>query len=296
MRGTTRVDAGSGSSDHGAIADTSPRAQNWMEALAEWVAAHALFLWVLLLLLALLAGDLAWQHNVRWQRRTRNRGETPLMLRPRMGLILAILLALAFVAIAFAVGAQQGGKLIGFDTDLAEQLRAQLPVSVLQVIAVLTHLGDLLWVAPASAVIALLLWWRRQRQLAGIWIIALLGILPINGGLKALFQRVRPLHDHGFIIEPGWSFPSGHAFGAMVFYGMLAYVLLRLTPRFHRAIIAATIVLIGVIGISRILLQVHYFSDVLAGYAAGAAWLVLCIGAAEALRQKEAGTPVQSDR
>ena len=41
--------------------------------------------------------------------------------------------------------------------------------------------------------------------------------------------------------------------------------------------------LVGVIGISRILLQVHYFSDVMAGYAAGAAWLVLCIGAAEHL-------------
>jgi undecaprenyl-diphosphatase len=96
---------------------------------------------------------------------------------------------------------------------------------------------------------------------------------------------VRPLHDHGFIVEPGWSFPSGHAFGAMVFYGMLAYVLLRLTPRFHRAIIAAAVLLIGMIGISRILLQVHYFSDVMAGYAAGAAWLVVCIVVAETLRQ-----------
>lgn len=267
-----------------------------MDYLAEWIAAHALGLWALLLLLALLGGDLAWQHNARWQNRVLNRGDIPVMLRRRTGLVLALLLALVFVAIAFAVGAHQGGRLIGFDADLAEQLRAQLPELVLRVIAMLTHLGDLLWVAPASAMIALVLLRLRQRQLAGVWSIALLGILPINGGLKALFHRARPLHDHGFIVEPGWSFPSGHAFGAMVFYGMLAYVLLRLSPRFHRAIVAGTILFIGVVGISRILLQVHYFSDVLAGYAAGAAWLVVCICVAEGLRQREAGQPIQPGR
>jgi undecaprenyl-diphosphatase len=97
-----------------------------------------------------------------------------------------------------------------------------------------------------------------------------------------LFQRERSLHDHGFITEPGRSFPSGHAFGSMAFYGMLAYVLLRrLPPRFPRGVIAAAAGTIGMVGSSRILLQVHYFSDVLAGYAAGAAWLLLCIGVAE---------------
>ena len=139
--------------------------------------------------------------------------------------------------------------------------------------------------APAAAVVALLLLLRRHWQLTGIWVVALLGILPINGNLKALFQRVRPLHDHGFIVEPGWSFPSGHAFGSIVFYGIVAYRLLRLLPqRFHRMVIATAVLLVGVVGVSRILLQVHYFSDVMAGYAVGAAWLVLCIGMAEHLR------------
>lgn len=256
-----------------------------MDSMPEWIAAHALSLWALLLLLAVLAGDLAWRHNARWQRQALRRGQPAVVLRRHVGLTLMLVFALTFTAIAFAVDAQQGGRLLGFDTSLAEQLHAQLPLPVLRAIAMFTHLGDLLWVAPVSTVIAVVLLLRRQRRLAGTWIVALLGIMPINGGLKALFRRVRPLHDHGFIVEPGWSFPSGHAFGAMVFYGMLAYVLLRLAPRFHRAILAAAILLIGVIGISRILLQVHYFSDVMAGYAAGAAWLVLCIGMAETLRQ-----------
>jgi undecaprenyl-diphosphatase len=76
----------------------------------------------------------------------------------------------------------------------------------------------------------------------------------------------------------------------MVFYGMLAYVLLRSTPpRWHRLIVAIAVTLITVVGISRILLQVHYFSDVVAGYTTGLAWLMLCIGSAEAWRLRHRG-------
>ena len=255
-----------------------------MNPMVEWIAAHALSLWALFLVLGVLGGDLAWHHNARWHRRASQRGDAPTMLRWRVGMLLVLALVSFFAAIALAIFGRQAVALAGFDASLAEDLRAQLPLAALQVIAMLTHLGDPLWVTSLSALVLLVLLLRRHGQLALTWAVALLGILPINGGLKALFHRVRPLHDHGFIIEPGWSFPSGHAFGAVVFYGMLAYVLLRLSPRYHRTIIAATMLLIGVVGISRILLQVHYFSDVLAGYTAGAAWLVLCVSAAEILR------------
>lgn len=259
-----------------------------MDTPMEWIAVHALLLWGLLLLLALLAGDLAWQHNARWQRRALERGDAPVMLRWRVAVGLWLALVLLFAGLAFSI-AGQGGGLGGFDAGLAASLRAHLPAPSLRVIAAITHLGDTLWVAAAATLVLLVLAWRRLGPLVLVWSVALIGILPINGGLKALFRRERPLHHHGFIIEPGWSFPSGHAFGAVVFYGMLAYVLLRLSPRFHRAIIAGAVLLVGVIGISRIMLQVHYFSDVLAGYATGGAWLVMCIGTAELLRHRNTG-------
>ena len=255
-----------------------------MNLMVEWIAAHALLLWALLLMLAVLGGDLAWQHNVRWHRRAARCGQAPTVLRWQVGASLLIALVLFFSAIVLAIFSRHAAALAGFDASLAESLRDQMPLPVLRGIAMLTHLGDKLWVIAVASLMLLALLLRRCWQLALAWVVALLGIVPINGSLKALFRRVRPLHDHGFIVEPGWSFPSGHAFGAMVFYGMLAYVLLRLSPHYHRAIIATTMLLIGVVGISRILLQVHYFSDVLAGYTAGAAWLVLCIGAVEIMR------------
>ncbi len=256
-----------------------------MNLMVEWITTNALLAGGLLLALGVLTGDLAWRWHVR--RDAGNIGHRSFRLRQHAGrLLLAMLMAmLLFAFIAFAVGARPPGELPRFDIALANGLHAQLPLPLLRAAAMLTHLGDTLWIAPVASLLLVILLQRRQWRLAAIWVVALIGIMPIDDGLKALFRRVRPLDDHGFVSAPGWSFPSGHAFGAMAFYGMLAYVLLRLLPqRFHRAVIAAALTLIGAIGISRILLQVHYFSDVLAGYASGAAWLVLCIGIAEYLR------------
>lgn len=256
-----------------------------LDPLIEWMVTHALALWALLLLLALWAGDLAWRYSARWHQRAVLNGRAPTMLRWQTALVLVVVLGALFVLLAAAVGAPQPGELVRIDTSLATGLRTHLPLPALHVIAQVTRLGDPWWIATAATVVAIILLLRRHWREAITWMVALFGVVPINGSLKALFQRVRPLHDHGLIIETSWSFPSGHAFGAIVFYGMLAFVLLRLSPRFHRAIIAGAVLLAGLVGISQILLQVHYLSDVLAGYTAGAIWLVLCIGGATYLRR-----------
>ncbi|MGB5939196.1 MAG: PAP2 family protein, partial [Rhodanobacter sp.] len=91
-----------------------------MDPMVEWIAAHALRLWALLLLLALLAGDLAWRHNARWHRHALARGNAPTALRWQVGLVLLLALALLFLAIASAVAGQPPGELARFDAGLAE--------------------------------------------------------------------------------------------------------------------------------------------------------------------------------
>jgi len=260
-----------------------------MVSTADWMAAHALSLWAALLLLALLAGDLAWQRSARLRvAALAGRRQTGVM-RWQTGIVLAVIMLAVFSGIAFAVGMGAPGELAGFDAALAEQLHAQMPSATLQVITQLTQLGGTPLVASAATLVALYLLWRREWTLAGVWAFAQLGIMPLTSGIKAWIERPRPLHDHGFITEMGWSFPSGHALGSIVFYGMLAYVLLRLLPyRWHRTVIFFTVLLIGLIGISRVMLQVHYLSDVVAGYAFGLVWLLLCMGIAERLRLRAA--------
>lgn len=117
--------------------------------------------------------------------------------------------------------------------------------------------------------------WLRAIALA----LATLGGTALNNLLKAIFHRGRPEFANEFIVHQSWSFPSGHAMGSMVCYGFLAYLLLE---RVHRrgvrvAIRAAATILIVAIGYSRVYLGVHYPSDVLGGYLAGATWLIVCI-------------------
>ena len=93
-------------------------------------------------------------------------------------------------------------------------------------------------------------------------------------GLKLLFSRERPMEQ---VIEAtGYSFPSGHAFGSTVFYGMMLYLTWRLTTdRRMRAAAAVVFPLVFLaVGLSRVYLNVHYLTDVVAGWLAGGAWLV----------------------
>ena len=101
--------------------------------------------------------------------------------------------------------------------------------------------------------------------------IAIGGNAILNRTLKAEFERVRPLHADGHVLADGWSLPSGHSSGALVAYGMLAYVLIRLAPgawRMPAVLLAAAIAFAT--GCSRVFLQMHYATDVAAGFASGA--------------------------
>lgn len=257
-----------------------------MATFVEWIAAHALLLWMLLPLLAVLVGDLAWQSSMR--RRTTGDRQSDERMKPRTVATLGLLAALVFTVVAVAVGSGRPAALLHFDTALAAGMHAQLPSSALAVLSSVSLLGGTPWVASASTLLLLVLVLRRQTRLAICWAVAQIGILPIAYSIKTGFRRTRPPHDLRFVTDTSWSFPSGHAISSAVFYGMLAYVLLRLLPAcWHRPVLAVTLLLAGLIGLSRILLQAHYFTDVLAGYACGLAWLMLCIGLAEHLRRRD---------
>lgn len=121
-------------------------------------------------------------------------------------------------------------------------------------------------------------------------------VLAATGGgalastlLKALFARPRPdIVPHETYVASA-SFPSGHAMVSAVVYLTLGALIARLAPepRLKAYILAVAVLLAGLIGISRVYLGVHWPSDVLAGWAAGAAWALACGAVAQGLRLSE---------
>ncbi|MDA8454859.1 phosphatase PAP2 family protein [Acidovorax sp. GBBC 3334] len=160
------------------------------------------------------------------------------------------------------------------DQVLAATLRDQAGVPTLTLFARLTHAGDKEVLTVLAIGVAIALWWRRHRLLAAGWVAALAGNGLLTRGFKHAFERVRPEHTHGVSSADGFSFPSGHSSSALVAYGMLAYLALRLLPpRWHLPALLAAVAVAFTVGWSRVVLQVHYASDVLAGWVTGGVWL-----------------------
>lgn len=107
-----------------------------------------------------------------------------------------------------------------------------------------------------------------------------LGSVILNQYFKNNFLRLRP--DTAFYFQSGYSFPSGHAMIGASFYGVLIYLIWRRTQNKWLRICLCLVLLLWqlLISFSRVYLNVHYATDVLAGLAAGIFWLflaVLCI-------------------
>lgn len=116
--------------------------------------------------------------------------------------------------------------------------------------------------------------WTRHRALAMIFLVSASSAGLLNTVLKLSFQRARPtLLDA--VLPHSYSFPSGHSMGSAAVYGMSALVIHRLYPELPRwALYPVLGVLVLLIGLSRILLGVHWPTDVLAGFAAGGAMVI----------------------
>ena len=93
---------------------------------------------------------------------------------------------------------------------------------------------------------------------------------------KYWIARVRPDLEPYLVVVQTSSFPSGHATSSMIFYLTLALALTRDT-RWHRAAAAAAIVLLLLVGTSRVMLGVHWPSDVIGGWAFGMLWVLLTL-------------------
>lgn len=167
------------------------------------------------------------------------------------------------------------------DAQLSTWLHTHSSPHLTTAMLVITSLGSDVVASVVAVVFGIyLLWRRRPYWLAAAWLTIFGGML-LNRFLKSVFQRARPRFDDPILTLTSYSFPSGHTMKAAVLYGVLAAFLVAETKSWRRRVlvILTAILLIALVGFSRIYLGVHYLSDVLGALAEGLAWLALCLTA-----------------
>ena len=167
---------------------------------------------------------------------------------------------------------------VGPDATILQALEAARAPHLTELMIAITTTG---W-GPITAALTLLaatwLLGQGSRTEAVFLLVANLGSAVLNTSAKAIFSRARPPLEMSTRITSldSFSFPSGHALSAMVLYTSLAMVAAGLGHlRLQRALTALALVMVPTVGFTRVYLGLHYPSDVIGGWALGAAWVWL---------------------
>ena len=221
--------------------------------------------------------------------------------RTMIALLIAAGFGWAFVALADAV--TEGGTR-AFDTWLLLALRNPLmhsdplgPPWVEEMARDFTALGGVALLTALTLAVCGFLWLQGHWRSMWLVLVAVGGGLAVSSVFKAGFGRPRPeLVPHGSFVYTA-SFPSGHSMMAAVTYLTLGVLLARVEPRRIIKVYLMTIavLLTGAVGVSRVYLGVHWPTDVLAGWTAGAAWALMCWTVAHWLERWGAITPEKSE-
>ena len=225
-----------------------------------------------------------WERHLRFlQDRLSPQGYMGLHLTA--GGLMIILTCWWFTEIAEGIHAE--GMLAFWDKQAAGAVQAAATDHLTLFARGVSFLGSVVFLAAASVCAAAVFIWRR-------WFDALLGLaLTMIGGsllntlLKHLFQRKRPIFENPLVELSTFAFPSGHTMGATLFYIFLAAICAHAMQRRRMRVLAvsAAVLMVVLVGLSRIYLGAHFFTDVLGAIVAGLAWLAFCWTAVETLRK-----------
>lgn len=139
----------------------------------------------------------------------------------------------------------------------------------------LTHLGDVVTVLAAALLAAGWLLFRGHRRRAILLLVIIASERLLVEAMKAGFDRARPDPLGHQVAVHNLAFPSGHSANAMA--GWLAVALLATSPRLRLPAIVLALSLALATGLCRLVLQVHWPSDVVGGWAFGAAWTLMLV-------------------
>ncbi|NTS40060.1 MAG: phosphatase PAP2 family protein [Chitinophagaceae bacterium] len=194
-------------------------------------------------------------------------------------LLIIVLFLVSLLSFAFLIRRVIVLQNTGFDESVFRFLRSYVTETNNKIMLALTFMGTHNFLIPANLLLIAYFLFIRKHRWYSIKVPAIaLTSLGLMFGLKYLFGRPRP--DVPLLFEAeGLSFPSGHALFSVTFYGLLVYLVYKgIENRSLRwALIIFLVVLMILIGFSRVYLRVHYATDVIAGFCVGFMWLAFAI-------------------
>jgi undecaprenyl-diphosphatase len=224
-----------------------------------------------------------------------NESALPAPIRTCARMAFVALLVLAAVAVWVRTGSG-----VAFDHQLLLALRSPEtgaptgPAWLPAVARDLTALGSAAVLIPLNVLMAAWLYLRREPIAAVGAFGAGLGAYGVSTGLKQLFGRVRPEAITHLVDVTSPSFPSGHATASTASYLAIALLLVPLSAPVaqRRLATGAALAVLTAVGGSRVYLGVHFPTDVIAGWATGTAWAMVCVIATRTIAQRrDAGWP-----
>jgi undecaprenyl-diphosphatase len=195
--------------------------------------------------------------------------------------------AVALTGIGLLLALPLAGEAPAFDARLAAAATAPEDGSARQVAATIGRIGHLVIVAAIAVVVGLVARWRSGRWDIGLLLAAVLGgATVVTGVLKVLTDRARP--DDTLTLSA--AFPSGHTVRGAAVLGLVAWIVRQWSHNaaVRRLALPVAVVLVVVNGVARVVLGVHWPTDVAAGLLLGSAWLLACCAV---LRPQVSTTP-----
>ena len=198
---------------------------------------------------------------------------------PRSSLTLFAGLALAagaFVLFSWLAEEVFEGDARHFDEWVRAAVNSRSTPTLTAAMRGFTYLGSTVFILSASVVGAAAFYILKWRRAAGLLLVTMAGAFVLNVALKLSFQRARPDPFFGVAAPDSFSFPSGHPLYTSCLFGTLAVIIggrVRAAPA-RVAAWAVAVVLVALVGLSRVYLGVHYPTDVVASYLAASVWIL----------------------
>jgi membrane-associated phospholipid phosphatase len=194
-----------------------------------------------------------------------------------VGLAICLLTAWVFAALLDSV--REKDVLVHRDEAVANWFHLNGTPLGHRIFLFITWLGSPIAMAVLFAAAMLYLWRAKQRTLMVAWVLSYVGGTVLDAVMKDVVRRPRPEFAGKFLYVNSWSFPSGHSMGSLIGYSMLAYTIIRVgkvkSAVAQTAIWVGALMMVVLVGYSRLYLAVHFLSDVVAGYTLGALWLAV---------------------